>query len=169
MEGSLLLWCLSPGSEWPGGTVFFPDLHSQGGVAFPAKNQTCVVLFSWRNLISTWYQPVIFICRRCFFLQNEQPCLFLPWNSLLPSVRRHLFKERHLLKTSGVLPSPSGWQELVGDPRILLRGRGSCCLSSFTVLEMLQLHPWKLTWNPQNWELEPMLFLFQMEHFQCPC
>ena len=121
MEGSLLLWCLSPGSEWPGAPGISPSPLSGWG-CLPSKNQNCVVLFSWRNLISTWYQPV-HLCRRIFsykksnymsFFCHETPC-YLP-------VRRHLFKERHLFEHSGVLPSPFGWQELVGGSTDLVKG-----------------------------------------------
>ena len=168
MEGSLLLWCLSPGSEWPGTPGISPSPLSGWG-CLPSKNQNCVVLFSWRNLISTWYQPV-HLCRRIFSYKKSNYMSFfamkLPVTFLLEGTSS---KNGTSLNIQVSFRLHLGGKSSSGDPRILLRGRGSCCCSSFMVLEMLQLHPWKLTWNPQNWELEPMLFLFQMEHFQCPC
>lgn len=146
-----------------------PHLHCQGGVAFPAKIKTVWCCF----LEGTWYQPDINPCIyvAVFFLtKNPTTCLFfamkLPVTFLLEGTSS---KNGTSLNIQVSFRLHLGGKSSSGDPRILLRGRGSCCCSSFTVLEMLQLHPWKLTWNPQNWELEPMLFLFQMEHFQCPC
>ena len=91
------------------------------GLPSQQKSKLCSVVFLKEpdiNLISTraFMSPYFFLqkIQLHVFFCHETPC-YLP-------VRRHLFKERHLFEHSGVLPSPFGWQELVGGSTDLVKG-----------------------------------------------